>query len=200
MKKSLYLIGLVLALTAICPRLAAAAVYDFVPNPADLYDLDHYKYYTWGIEWAPAAGEEITQVTLTIDNINNWQRETDILYVHLLNDAQKGVRTYTDNQRGGDNLASWASGQILLDTYTDLNDYPGPAEDYVYDFTGADITTLNAYLANGLFGLGFDPDCHYYNDGVKLSVTTASNTVPEPATLLLMASGLLGGLRLRRRA
>ena len=50
--------------------------------------------------------------------------------------------------------------------------------------------TIRTYSADGNFGLSFDPDCHYWNDGVSLKVETAQT--PEPATMLLLGSGLIG--------
>jgi len=55
---------------------------------------------------------------------------------------------------------------------------------------------LNSFAADGLFGLAFDPDCHYWNDGVQLTINAE---VPEPATLLLFGLGTLGLAAYRRR-
>jgi len=62
----------------------------------------------------------------------------------------------------------------------------------------AEIAKFNLFAADGNFRLGFDPDCHYWNDGVKFKFYTS--TVPEPMTISLLASGcLIGGIGLRRR-
>jgi hypothetical protein len=53
------------------------------------------------------------------------------------------------------------------------------------------------WLADGNFGFGIDPDCHYYNDGVVAAIET--RPVPEPATMLLLASGLMGLAGVRRK-
>ena len=58
---------------------ARADVFQFQPVPADLYDLDHYRFYTWGIAWNVPDDHVILAATLFIDNINNWQRAVMLL-------------------------------------------------------------------------------------------------------------------------
>ena len=83
-----------------------------------------------------------------------------------------------------------------------LKDYnpsvPGDqGTNFVYVFTTSQLQALQNYILNGNnFALGFDSDCHYFNDGVSLTIET--RPVPEPTTLALLGSGL-AGLYLRRR-
>lgn len=191
MKKIIVFISLA-AFILLSANLAGAAIIDFQPDPADLNSLDHSYYYTWGINWDMPGNENITQITLSFDNIRNWDNGPNVLYVHLLDTAQEGVSTGWDNQGGGD----YFSGQgIELFIWYNL---PTSPQDLTYAFTQDEMTVLAGYLSDGNFGLGFDPDCHYWNDGVNLSVQTAA--APEPGTLLLLASGLLGaGYFIRRR-
>jgi hypothetical protein len=191
--------GLILLITGI----AQAGTHSFQPSPPDLYDLDHWKYYTWGIDWNIPPGEFIQSASLSIDNINDWKVETgDILYIHLLDNPALGVTEFTDYQGGGDNFAGQG---ILLTTFTDDDGYPNPSEDWTYDFTASqinDLTSLNDltdYINNdGRFGLGMDPDCHYFNDGITLTISTC---IPEPSTALFgLMTPRLFLLRKRRKA
>ncbi len=174
---------------------ASAASIKFTPTPSDLWDLDHYKYYTWGIDWSLPADQYVTSATLAIDNINDWTvEEGDILYIHLLDNPQSGARQFTDNQGAGDALSNRGT---LLTTFTDDDFAPNPAQDFSYNLTSDQIAALTGYAANGRFGFGFDPDCHYNNDGVSFTIETAA--VPEPATAFLMALAGVVAISVPRR-
>jgi hypothetical protein len=76
----------------------------------------------------------------------------------------------------------------------------GSGFDYTYQFTTAQLTTLTSYINGsgtdtGVITLAFDPDCHFFNDGVSFSIVTGSlaggSAVPEPASLLMLGTGLL---------
>ena len=78
-----------------------------------------------------------------------------------------------------------------------------------FTFNSTALAALNSYIANGNnVAFGFDPDCHYYNDGVTFSMTTTKkptnpNAVPEPGLLTFIGtSGLplaFGLIRARKR-
>ncbi|MGD8450595.1 MAG: PEP-CTERM sorting domain-containing protein [Phycisphaerae bacterium] len=169
------------------PSVVRADIHTLRPTPADLGDLDHGVYVTWGVDWSVPTGEEIIAATLAIENLNDWTVEDDdIIYMHLLDEALPGVHSWTDHQGGGD---AFEGQGVLLTTFSDDDGSPNAPEDWSYSFTPAQIDALTDYAADGHFGLGFDPDCHYYNDGVSLTVQTAS--IPEPASMVLLAAGTL---------
>ncbi len=174
-----------------------ANTYELIPSPADLYDLDHHRYYTWGISTPWDVSNEIAvSATFSFDNIRNWRDEPNVLYIHLLDDADLGVTQYRDNQQGGDNFAGEG---VLLKVYRDL---PASPMDLSFSFTPEQLAVLNSYSLDGVFAMGFDPDCHFYNDGAKLTVETLASSVPEPSTIVLMlgiASFWLAGRRKNNR-
>ena len=63
----------------------------------------------------------------------------------------------------------------------------------------ADLSAWSAD-ADGTWALGIDPDCHYWNEGAKLTITTMPvprPPIPEPMSLILgvMGLGSVAGLR-----
>jgi hypothetical protein len=181
------------------------------PNDADLADLPHDQYFTWGIDVSSLQGKTITGAVLTYTNIYDWTVEQDHLYTHLLDNASLEVRSFTDNQGGGDNFSNQGillenglpDGDSVLNTPGWNDPAGGSARNFnlVYDFGALGLLSqLNAWAADGRIGFGIDPDCHYFNDGVKFVITTSSAVVPAPGAVLLGGIGIsiVGWLRRRR--
>jgi len=157
-------------------------------------ELPHQYYYTYGIDWTPDPGEEVTWARLTIKNVYDWRAEADHLYIHLLESAPLGKKVYWDGEGGGDAFAD--QGLFLIDWSDPVGGYP-TGYDLVIDIPESHLGWLN-----GNFGIGLDPDCHYYNDGIILEVGTNSRVTPEPTTFALLGvSGLAFGAirRCRKR-
>jgi len=171
----------------------------FLPGDADLADLPHDKYFTWGINVSSLSGQTITGAKLTYCNIWDWTVEQDHLYTHLLNDAPLGVTPGVDNQGGGDKFIGQGillenglpDGDSVLNTPGWNDPVGGHARNFnlVYDFGAMGILDqFIAYAADGRVGFAIDPDCHYFNDRVKLEITTA--VVPVPGAVLLGGIGI----------
>lgn len=197
LKKALISLVCLIGLLAIFSSAQAGTTtttYTLTPNPSNLNNLDHGYYYDWAINWNVPAGQKIVGATLTFSNINDWTYEpnNNVLYTHLLdtvptNGTKIGTNVYqwSDGEVGGDN---WKNQGVLVGTYVDKSTNP---ETLTYDLAKLGLLpTLTQYASDGKFGFGFDPDCHYNNCGVSLKVTTAP--VPEPGTLAVFGSGLMG--------
>lgn len=209
MKKALLLILLICSI-AIGAASAMATTYTFTPDVPDLQDLNHNYYYDWSIEWTLPANEHIVDAYLTYHDIwDSVSDPSDTLYTHLLdNPPTNGELVGTDAWRWFDGV-SWQG--IDYGATVDNWDGQGPTvgvwTNPVSAWPGIDLTynlihlgLLDEFIAfsqDGVVGFGTDPDCAFNNRGITFTVKTS---VPEPRTLLLLGSGILGlAIFMRRR-
>lgn len=186
-KKSVFLIAILTVLFST----SQAGAGTMQPDPVDLCDLSHGMYYEWGIDLSIPPGETIVAASLFFDDIRNWkQNDPNDLYVHLLDDLNVGKFSFCDTKPGNE----FENQGILLNHWEDL---PNTGQDITYDFDADELIALNQYVADGNFGFGLDPDCHFYNDGITFTYETG--TIPIPGAFFLLASGLICLVGVRRK-
>jgi len=177
---------------------ATVTTLSFQPSPTDMNDLDHHLAYTWRIDNISLSGLAVTGATLSITNISNWDTNPNVLHLHLLDTAiNPGVASFVDDPTGSvpltdltDDFVStryhsdpnWLVKAGTADTFLANPTFTTTGVNYAFNFTASQLQTLAAYIANGSdIAFGLDPDCHFFNDGVKITMTLAP--VPEMAAL-----------------
>ncbi|MDQ2868319.1 MAG: hypothetical protein M3R59_07910 [Verrucomicrobiota bacterium] len=212
---------LFLTLAAVAVGIASQAhgAVSYQPNPVDLNDLDHHVADTWRIDNITVNPATITGATLTFTNIQNWDSNPNVLHMHLLDTAiYSGVKFFTDTDPNAAPVTDFADffDKTTTHNYAQYTDavssstanhllanvsFTTTPTTYTYTFTSGDLAALQAYIANGHdIAFGFDPDCHFYNDGITFTIQTAP--VPEMATMIpvmaLLAAAVLFEVRRRR--
>lgn len=157
-------------------------------------DLNHYYAYTWVLNDLNSIGNDAT-LEIVFHGIYNWvDYEDNILNVYIKDGVDSGNDGYDARLSTYPDWSGWTHiGAWIYEDTDNTNVYPDASYDVAF------ILNMNpewvSYLTNGNgFTVGFDPDCHFYGDRVDVNAP-----VPEPATLVLLGSGLLGLAGFRRK-
>lgn len=114
-----------------------------------------------------------------------WQRSDQ----QSLTDVNWGVDSYRIKDINNDPANPWHDVTGGVKKTTNLT----------YQLDEDSINALFGYALDGSFGIGIDPDCHYFNDGVTFTVVTAPIPEPETYAMMLAGLGLLGVVARRRK-
>lgn len=194
---------------ALAQSLAWGNAYTFTPSDAKLGNLDHNYAYAWrinspGLKTDLANGMVIETAVLEISGIRDWKREPDILYINLF-DRSTSFASDVARSWDGEGGGNYFQGRgVFVGQWSDTDGPYGlsaPGHDLAFNLGALGfLDELTTYAADGLFVFGFDPDCHYYNNGISFKITTGGTSVPDGGvTLILLGGALLGLYGLRRK-
>jgi hypothetical protein len=162
--------------------------------------LSHGKWYRFEFGFQIPEGESILAATLKFENIKNddW-RIQDRLFAHILDDDDTPGPSSGNDSTGGVS-DQWESDQ---DGFIAAWAVPWYYADATYSFDAEALDLLISYLGDDYADIGVDPDCYYKikcNGGIYLHLETGDGggVIPEPCTLLLMGSGIVGFAGTRR--
>lgn len=209
MKKTLLALAVVLG-TYLSANAVVTTEHEYA-LPSNQNDFNHAYYYTWGFKDVSdyTGGETITSAVLSFDSIRNWNDDDNTMYLWLLDRAKNGyesldgyLRRVGDSGNSGDAFdgTAWSSTitKLKIGEYTDVTD-GNSTENFSITFGTELLQELNDYIDNGNnFAIGLDPECHYYTEGVRLTLSWSPTTTPDAgasAWLLALSLGTFASLR-----
>ena len=163
------------------------------------YGLNHKEYYTWSLPDDLLRGRSLNVVFHDFYNDDN---SADWLEVLIFNKPTTTTPVWPGWRYGGydnqDARPDWSTvygvTAYSLGKWSDEDDLASSPHDVVFSITNNMI--LSSLRDGDTFVFGIDPDCSYMGTSI-----TIESPVPEPATMILFGTGLVGlAGAVRRRA
>jgi hypothetical protein len=134
---------------------------------------------------------------------NDLNNTGDVSQLHVIENISTNYYRKNDIEITFTPGTSDTNGTVTTVTETKKND-GSTVNTTTASFSSSGVEHLFAWAKDGIFELGFDPDCHFYNNDINLKVFTSDapsgvSQTPEPETMVLFGLGLLGASAFGRK-